>query len=46
MAASPDDDLAFAPIAEIAPRLRAKQVTSAALTRLMLDRIARHNPAA
>ncbi len=37
-------DLAFAPLADIAARIRAREVTSAALARLMLDRIARLNP--
>lgn len=37
-------DLAFAPLADVVARISARQVTSAALTRLMLDRIARLNP--
>jgi aspartyl-tRNA(Asn)/glutamyl-tRNA(Gln) amidotransferase subunit A len=44
MSTPSDDDLAFASIEEVGRRLRAKQLTSAALTRLMLDRIARLNP--
>ena len=44
MNATPDDDLAFASLGEVGHLLRTKQVTSAALTRLMLDRIARLNP--
>ena len=44
MSDTSDNDLAFASLDEIRRRIRAGQVTSAALTRLMLDRIARFNP--
>ena len=39
-----DEDLAFATITEVGRRLRAKEITSVALTRMMLDRIDRLNP--
>jgi len=44
MSTTADDDLAFAPLAEVSRRIKARELTSAALTRLMLDRIARLNP--
>ena len=44
MSTMTDDDLAFAPITALAPRIAARELTSTALTRLLLDRIARLNP--
>lgn len=44
MSGTPEDDLAFASLDDVGRRIRAKQLTSVALTRLMLDRIARLNP--
>lgn len=39
-----DDDIAFLPLHEVARRIKARELTSLAVTRLMLDRIARLNP--
>jgi len=39
-----NDDLAFAPLADVSLRLQRRELTSVALTRLMLDRIERFNP--
>ncbi|HTW27000.1 MAG TPA: amidase [Acetobacteraceae bacterium] len=44
MSAQSDDDLAFASLTEMSDRLQRRELTSAALTRLMLDRIGRLNP--
>ncbi|HEY3176568.1 MAG TPA: amidase [Candidatus Polarisedimenticolia bacterium] len=40
-----DDDLAFAPLSELASLLRARKVSSVELTRLYLDRLGRFDPA-
>ena len=39
-----DDDLAFAPVADVAPLLRARKVSSVELTRLYLERLRRFDP--
>ena len=40
-----DEDLAFAPISELAPKLRSKKISPVELTELMLSRIERHDGA-
>jgi aspartyl-tRNA(Asn)/glutamyl-tRNA(Gln) amidotransferase subunit A len=44
MSPAADDDIAFAPLTEVARRIKAGEITSAGLTRRMLDRIDRLNP--
>lgn len=39
------DELAFAPVATLAPLLAARRITSTALTRMYLDRLTRFDPA-
>lgn len=40
-----DEDLAFAPISELAPKLKSKEISPVELTELMLSRIERHDAA-
>ena len=40
-----DEDLAFAPVTELASLIRARQVSSVELTRMYLDRLHRYDPA-
>lgn len=39
-----DDDLAFAPVIELAALIRARQISSVELTRIYLDRLRRYDP--
>ena len=41
---SSDDDLAFAPVTELAALIRSRQISSVELTRIYLDRLRRYDP--